>query len=130
MRTAVFKAASIVVTLAALAGVVHSAPAELGMDIMQTIEDTNKSLSSNISLKDAKATLTDAKELEQLFGQVEAHFTERGDAENAVDLSKKSRSLAQSIVESVGKKNFDAAGTAATDLSRTCRTCHTFYKKE
>jgi hypothetical protein len=124
------KAVLILSSLAALAGVVHSAPAELGMDIMQTIEDTNKSLSSNISLKDAKATLTDAKDLEQLFGQVEAHFTERGDAQNAVDLSKKSRDLAQAIIQSVNKKNFDAASDAATDLSRTCRTCHTFYKKE
>jgi hypothetical protein len=116
--------------LAAAFATAHAAVAELGMDIMQTIEDLNKSLSSNIALRDAKATLADAKELDDLFSKVEAHFTERGDAANAVDLSKKSRTLAQSIIKSVGGSDFDSATNAATDLSRTCRTCHTFYKKE
>lgn len=113
-----------------IAATVHAADAELGMDIMQTIEDSNKSLASNIALRDARATLRDAKELDELFAQVEAHFVQRGDATNAVELSTKSRQLAQQIVKAVNAKDFDAASGAATDLSRTCRTCHTFYKKE
>jgi hypothetical protein len=113
-----------------LAAAVHAASAELGMDIMQTIEDSNKSLASNIALRDARATLQDAKELDELFAQVEAHFTQRGDAANAVELSTKSRQLTQQIVKAVNARDFDTASGAATDLSRTCRTCHTFYKKE
>lgn len=113
-----------------LAAAVHAASAELGMDIMQTIEDSNKSLASNIALRDARATLQDARELDELFAQVEAHFTQRGDAVNAVELSAKSRLLTQQIVKAVNAKDFDTASGAATDLSRTCRTCHTFYKKE
>ncbi|MBL0727782.1 hypothetical protein [Piscinibacter sp. HJYY11] len=113
-----------------LAGTVSSATLELGMELMQTIEDLNKSLSSNIALRDARATLADAKELDGLFTQVEAHFIARGDAANAVELSKKSRTLTQAIIQSAGSSDFEAATNAATDLSRTCRTCHTFYKKE
>ena len=114
----------------ALAAPVRSASPELGMEIMQSIEDLNKSMASNIALRDAKATLSDATELDELFTQVETHFTERGDAANAVELSKKSRTLAQQIIKSVNGADFGAASNAATDLSRTCRTCHTFYKKE
>ena len=124
------KAVLVLAMLAAIATHVSSATAELGMDLMQTIEDTNKSLASNIALRDAKAALTDASELEGLFAQVETHFTGRGDAANAVDLSKQSRSLTQRIIKSVNASNFDDATDAATGLSRTCRTCHTFYKKE
>jgi len=115
---------------AAVAASAVSAPADLGMELMQTIEDTNKSLASNIALRDAKAALTDASELDGLLAQVETHFVARGDAANAVDLSKQSRTLTQKIIQSVNASNFDAATDAATGLSRTCRTCHTFYKKE
>jgi hypothetical protein len=113
-----------------LAGRALSAPAELGMELMQTIEDTNKSLASNIALRDAKASLSDAAELDGLLAQVETHFAARGDAANAVELSRQSRTLTQKIIQSVNARDFDAATDAATGLSRTCRTCHTFYKKE
>ncbi len=100
------------------------------MDLMQNMEDVNKSLSSNLSLREAKGALADATELDGLFTQVEMHFVARGDAANAVELSRKSRSLAQQIVKAVSAGNFEHAADAATELSRTCRTCHTFYKKE
>lgn len=116
--------------LAVLAAGISWAEAELDTDLMQAIEDTNKSLSSNISLKDAKAATSDAQELTQMFDKVEGFFVKKGGAENAVDLAKKSRDLAQEIVKSVAANNFDAATDSATTLSRTCRTCHTFYKKE
>jgi len=106
------------------------AHAELGMDLMQNMEDVNKSLSSNLSLREAKGALADATELDGLFTQVESHFVARGDAANGVELSRKSRGLAQQIVKAVAAGNFEHATDAATELSRTCRTCHTFYKKE
>ena len=124
---------SILLLLAAIAAhsaSVRSATAELGMDIMQNIEDLNKSLASNIALHDPKGSTSDAKELDALFAQVEAHFTERGDAANAVDLSRKTRTLALQIVKLVEANDYAAATNAATDLSRTCKTCHNFYKKE
>ena len=106
------KALIVIGVLALLAGTVKSAPAELGMEIMQNIEDINKSLASNIALRDPKGSTSDAKELETLFADVEAHFAGRGDAANAVDLSKKSRELAGQIVKLVEAKDFDGAKTA------------------
>lgn len=122
-------AAVLMAAMAVATSTVRSAQAELDPDLMLAIEDLNKSLSSNIALKDAKASTADAKELEALFGKVEGFFVEKGEAPDAVDLSKKSRTLSNTIVKSVESGNFEAATDAATDLSRTCRACHTFYKK-
>ena len=106
------------------------AAAELDTDLMQNIDDTNKSLASNIALKDGKAAIADAKSMNAMFDTVETYFVQKGDAANAVDLSKKSRELTLAIVDSVTSNDFDKATDAATTLSRTCKTCHTFYKKE
>jgi hypothetical protein len=114
--------------LAVLVGAVRAAD-ELDMDLMQTIEDTNKSLSSNIALKNVKGSTDDAKELEALFAKVESHFVAKGDAQDAVDLSRKSKDLAGAIVKAVGSQQFEAATDSATEISRACRSCHTFYKK-
>ena len=116
-------------SLVLIGGVVRAADGELDMDLMQTIEDTNKSLASNIATQNTQGSTADAKELQALFGQVEAHFVSKGGADDAVDLSRKSKDLAGTIVKSVGSKDFTTASDAATTLSRTCRTCHTFYKK-
>jgi ribosomal protein L9 len=115
--------------LAVLGGVVRAADGELDMDLMQTIEDTNRSLSSNIATQNTSGSTSDAKELHDLFVKVESHFVAKGDAADAVDLSRKSIELTDTIVKSVGSKDFGTASEAATTLSRTCRTCHTFYKK-
>jgi len=115
--------------LASLAGLAFAA-VELDTDLMQNIDDTNKSLASNIALKDGKAAIADAKSMNEMFGHVETYFVQKGDAANAVDLTKQSRELTLSIVSAVTANNFDAATDAATSLSRTCKKCHTFYKKE
>jgi soluble cytochrome b562 len=60
---------------------------------------------------------------------VEAFFAAKPDAHDAVELSKKTRDLTDAIAKAVGEGRFDAAQDSATELSRTCRTCHTFYKK-
>lgn len=103
---------------------------EMDMDLMQNIEDTNKSLSSNIAQAKVSESKTDAQALDSMFAIVETHFVKKGDAENAVELAQKSRSLATNIIQSVDSKNFESATNSATELSRACRSCHTFYKKE
>ncbi len=124
---------TLLITFAALALLSTSVTAnetDLDTDLMQSIEDTNKSLSSNIALKDGKAAVSDSRELNEMFGKVQAYFEHKGGADDAVDLAKKSRNLTETIVAAVGNKDFDTATDSATTLSRTCRTCHTFYKKE
>ncbi len=115
--------------LGGVGGVVSAADGDLDMDLMQTIEDTNKSMASNIATQNGAGSTADAKELQTLFGKVEQHFVAKGGADDAVDLSRKSKDLAESIVKSVATKDFTAASESATTLSRNCRTCHTFYKK-
>ena len=113
----------------ALAGVVRAAVAELDTDLMQAIEDSNKSMASNIAVGDKKAAGSDAAELHAMFLKVEAFYVQKGDAQDAVDLSRKTLQLTQQIVQQVQGGKFDDATNAATDLSRTCKSCHNFYKK-
>ena len=116
-------------TLLVSAGLAFAA-VELDTDLMQNIDDTNKSLASNIAIKDGKAAIADAKSMNDMFGTVETYFVQKGDAANAVELTKQSRELTLAIVNAVTANNYDAATDAATTLSRTCKKCHTFYKKE
>ena len=102
---------------------------ELDNDLMRSIEDTNKSLASNIALKDRKASSTDAKELIKMFVEVERFFVDKGNANDAVELSKKISELSVEIDKSVNANDFERATGLATSLSRTCKTCHNFYKK-
>ncbi|WP_306566376.1 hypothetical protein [Aquabacterium sp.] len=119
----------VISALLAVASAVHAALPALDMDLMQTIEDTNKSMASHIAGSDAAGSLKDAQELHELFGAVEAHYVGKGDAVDGVELSRKSLQLTKKIIEQVGSKDFTGASESATDLSRTCRACHTFYKQ-
>jgi hypothetical protein len=106
----------------------------LDMDLMQTIEDTNDSLSSHIALGEAEGALEDAKTLSELFVVVEEHYTKEvaagKDFAEAVDLSKKSLKFSSEIKTFVEQKDFDSAANTATDLARTCKSCHNFYKED
>jgi hypothetical protein len=115
--------------LLALAGAARSDQAELDTDLMHSIEDSNKSLASNIAIKAAKGASSDARELNEMFATVEAFYAKKGDAPDAVELAKKSRALSAQILESVSASDFGAATDSATTLSRTCKTCHNYYKK-
>ncbi len=111
------------------AGAAWAADAEMDSDWMRSIEDANKSLSSNIALKNAKGATADTRELDELFVKVVDFFEAKNDAHDAVELSKKSLELTRGISRAVNAGDFDSASGAATDLSRNCRSCHTFYKK-
>lgn len=111
------------------AGAALAADSEMDTDWMRAIEDANKALSSDIALKNTKGALADTKELEDMFVKVEGYFNAKGEAHEAVDLSQKSLTLTREIAKSVTAGDFDSATGSATTLSRTCRSCHTFYKK-
>ncbi|MGZ5819072.1 MAG: hypothetical protein ACXWJD_10030 [Burkholderiaceae bacterium] len=97
---------------------------------MRRIEDTTKSLDSNVAQKDAKAAMADAKELEDSFREVEAFFTKKGDAADAVVFSQKSRALASEVAKDVAANDFDGASNAVNSLARSCKACHELYKKK
>ena len=130
MRPALRFVPAVVAAVVLLAATpVRCADAELGAELMQAIDDSNKSLASDIAQHDAKASAADAGDIGRAFVQVEAYFAAKPDAHDAVELSRKTRELTDAIVRSVNAGDFGAAADSATTLSRTCRTCHTFYKK-
>jgi hypothetical protein len=110
-------------------GSLLASEAEFDTDFMQAVEDTNKSLASNVAMQDGKGSSADAKELEGMFAQVVAFYLSKGNADDAVAISKRSKELAGEIIKLVAIKDFDNATLKATELSRQCKSCHNFYKK-
>jgi hypothetical protein len=114
--------------VAMLSGGVLATDVDMDSDLMQTIEDAAKSIDSNIATKDAKRATADAKELEELFKQVETYFVRKGNAEDGVKSSQKSKELASQVAKSVAAQDFDTASDAAQDMVRACKSCHDTYK--
>jgi hypothetical protein len=107
-----------------------TALADVDMDLMQEIEEINDSLASNIALEKAEASLKDANELANLFVVVEEFYVKQPDAAEAVNISRESRALTAAILTAVEARDFESAANSATDLSRACRACHTFYRED
>jgi hypothetical protein len=106
------------------------AATELDEFVMETIDETAKSLASNIAQSDREAAAADAHTLETLFVQVEDYFVQRGDAADGVDMSRKSRALIAAVASAVDAQNFAGAANTASELSRNCKSCHRVYKKD
>jgi len=107
---------------------------EMDMDLMQTIESTNDNLSSNIALENAESAIADAQTLNELFAVVEEHYKKEAasgeDVAEAIDLTKKSVKFSSEIMIFLEQSDFESAANTATDLARTCKTCHNFYKED
>ncbi len=95
---------------------------------MQKIDRRSQSVQRNLTRKDVNAVTADAREIGELYGSMESYFTRRGNAANAVKLSKEGRDLAATVVESVTANDFAAASRAALNIAHACRTCHLEYK--
>jgi hypothetical protein len=117
-----------------ISSVCFAQEAEMDMDLMQTIESTNDNLSSNIALENAESAIADAQTLNELFAVVEDHYTKElaagKDVAEAVDLTKKSVKFSSEIMIFLEQNDFESAANTATDLARTCKTCHNFYKED
>jgi len=114
----------------ALTGALLSAYASVvDADLMQVMEDKQKSLSSNISLKNAKDALADAKELEEMFKEVGTFYEQKGNAADAVTWSKESRELAGVVVaQAIAANDFDTASKKSVTMAKNCKACHQAYK--
>lgn len=112
----------------ALLGAALAAQFEISADFMQTIEDTTRSLDSNVALKDAASAGKEAQELAQAFAEVEAFYQQRGDAADGVRLAQQGRVSAETIAQAVASNDFAAASHAVSTLTRTCKGCHELYK--
>ena len=121
------------VVLAALA-VFAAGEAAFGQSVldfdewMQRIDRRNQSVQRNLAAGDASAASADAREIGELYGSMEAYFSRRGNADNAVKLSREGRELAATVARSVAAKDFATASKAAVSIARACRSCHSEYK--
>ena len=114
----------------ALLGTVASAPIDIDADQMRGIDDTAKSLDSNVSQKDAKAATNDARELVDTFARIEAHYAEKPETADAVGFAHRTQALAAQTLKALEAQDFDAASDAVNQLTRSCKSCHEVYKKD
>lgn len=114
----------------ALLTAISNSYAVVDEDFMQTVEDTHKSLTSNLAVQNAESSAADAKLLEGYFAEIEAHFAQKGDAPDGVELSKTSRALATEVLKTVETKDFDAAARQSSEIGRKCKECHKLYNND
>jgi hypothetical protein len=119
---------TLAVVLLCLVAPALGADEDMDTDLMQTIDDTAKSVTSNIDLRNPAAGGTDAQELQNLFRQVQAFYERRHDAPDAVTYARTSLDLAGRIERALAGRDYADAARAAADLTRTCRSCHDVYK--
>jgi hypothetical protein len=117
-------------TLAVITGSVLAAEVSIDEDYMQVMEDRQKSLTSNIALKNGQAAVEDAKELDQMFNDVGAFYAHKDNAADAVNWTRESKDLAAAITKYVASNDFDTASMKAVSLAKTCKECHSVYKKD
>ena len=99
-------------------------------DLMRGIDDTAKSLDSEVAQKDTKAALADARTLVDTFSRIESHYGRKPDTADAVGFAHQTQELAAQALKAIEAQDFDAAGEAVNQLTRSCKKCHDVYKKD
>ena len=113
-----------------LAGGALCATFDVNGDLMRGIDDTAKSLDSDVAQKDAKAALADARSLVETFARIESHYGRKPETADAVGFAHQTQELAAKALKAIEAQDFDAAGEAVNQLTRSCKTCHEVYKKD
>ena len=114
----------------ALAGAALAAGIDVDGDLMRGIDDTAKSLDSNVAMKDAKAAAADARSLVDTFARIESHYGDKPETADAVGFAHDTQALAAQALKAIEANDFDAAGDAVNQLTRSCKNCHEKYKKD
>jgi cytochrome c556 len=122
--------ACIVQSVLAGSALCASAAIDVDADLMRGIDDTAKSLDSNVAQKDAKAAAADARSLVDTFARIESHYGEKPETADAVGVAHHTQDLATQTLKAIDAQDFDAAGEAVNQLTRSCKTCHEVYKKD
>jgi len=113
-----------------LAGAASSEGIDVDGDLMRGIDDTAKSLDSNVAMKDGAVAAADARSLVETFARVESHYGEKPDTADAVGFAHRTQELAAQALKAIEAKDFDAAAEAVNQLTRSCKNCHEKYKKD
>jgi hypothetical protein len=97
-------------------------------DVMKNMDDTVKSLDSDIAGRNVKSAQADAGTVRDGLRWAEEYFARKGNVADAVQLAKQGQELAADVAKSAAMNDFDAALTSYDSLMKTCRRCHDAYK--
>ncbi len=95
---------------------------------MQQVEKRALSLQKSLDRADGAAGAADARAIGELYRGMEEFFAIAGDADGAVELSKKGRADAGDIATRAAAGDFQGARTLIKGMMEDCRTCHREYK--
>ena len=95
---------------------------------MSQVEKRALSLQNSLDRGDADTAVADAREIERLYRNIETYFALSGNADSAVELSKKGWRDAADIAARTATKDTDGARVLIKGLMEDCRTCHRDYK--
>jgi hypothetical protein len=97
-------------------------------DLMRDLDKTIKYFEPDITAGNAESALQDAAVLQDGFKYTEDYFAKKGDAQDAVNISRQGQDALAAAIKLVSDNNFEAAAAAARQTAQTCRSCHDVYK--
>jgi len=97
-------------------------------ELMRDLERTVKYFEPDITAKNAEAAKEDAGVLSDGFRYTEDYFAKKGNAADAVEISRKGAKLIAEAQDYVEKADFEAAAASAREAVSVCKSCHEIYK--
>lgn len=97
-------------------------------ELMRDLDRTIKYFEPDIIAKNVSGATEDAEILEEGFRYTEDYFARKGNAEDAVKISRQGLQFIGTALERLEQNDFDGAAEAARETARTCRACHDIYK--
>ncbi len=97
-------------------------------DWMQRIDDGSQDLQRHIAARDSKSAAAAAREIEELYGLMEAYFGKRRESADAVRYSQEGRAFARDALRAIEAGRFVAARRSALGIAHGCRDCHYNFK--
>ena len=86
------------------------------------------SLNKNIAAKDGAAVASDAMKLQATMKQVEAFWTKKGGADDAVKFAMNAQTAAAAVAKAAQGGNMDEAQAQAKNLQGNCGGCHMAHR--
>lgn len=119
-----------------LAAAVHADPAQhitidlkdFDDDAMRDMDDANKDLQPVIGAKNMQQALADTQTIQSVLKEAEDYFSKKGGTPDAVRIAQQGEASLTAVVGALNKGDFDAAGAAARDVTKNCKSCHDIYK--
>ena len=115
--------------LAVLAIAVFAQSEEDHQKWMKTVGATSGSLRKNLGAKNGEAAASDAKKLQDIFGQVH-DFWQIKNVDDAMKFSIEARDVFREVAEHASMGMFTDASAALKKLDASCSGCHTDHREK